>query len=185
MKEFISIPNIITASRVLFLFLNIFLLTKGNFLLALIVYLFNSLLDKLDGYVAKKYNLITSFGKFFDQNIDKLIHLSLFITFISLGININLYLIILLMTRESVMVTLRIIAFSKNIALVAPDILKIKNLVEVAAISLVIIQGINSSISVMGIVNILLIIDVLLGFSNFYFYFKTYQRKLTEKVVSK
>lgn len=75
-----NIPNILTISRFIFIPLIIIALTLNKYLLAFIFLTISSLTDVLDGFLARKYNLITDFGKLIDPLADKATQLSILIT---------------------------------------------------------------------------------------------------------
>lgn len=69
-----NLPNILTGSR--FLLIGVFYYffqVKGNYVAAMIVYALASVTDILDGYLARKWNQITAFGKLMDPLADKLL----------------------------------------------------------------------------------------------------------------
>ncbi|MBO5349384.1 MAG: CDP-alcohol phosphatidyltransferase family protein [Clostridia bacterium] len=75
-----NIPNILTISRFIFIPLIIIALIIDKYLLAFILLTVSSLTDVLDGFLARKYNLITDFGKLIDPLADKATQLSILIT---------------------------------------------------------------------------------------------------------
>ena len=85
-----QIPNILTIGRILFIPIFIFILTVGNsiesHMVAAIIFAIASITDYLDGYLARKWNVVSNFGKFADPMADKLLVMSAFIMLIELGI---------------------------------------------------------------------------------------------------
>lgn len=75
-----NIPNIITISRFAFIPLIVFSLIMDMYLLAFIFLTLSALTDVLDGFIARKFNLITDFGKLMDPLADKCTQLSILIT---------------------------------------------------------------------------------------------------------
>ncbi|MBK3299362.1 CDP-diacylglycerol--glycerol-3-phosphate 3-phosphatidyltransferase, partial [Streptococcus oralis] len=84
-----QIPNVLTIGRILFIPLFILILTlghsQGSHLLATIIFAVASITDYLDGYLARKWNVVSNFGKFADPMADKLLVMSAFIMLIELG----------------------------------------------------------------------------------------------------
>ena len=84
-----QIPNILTIGRILFIPIFIFILTVGNsiesHMVAAIIFAIASITDYLDGYLARKWNVVSNFGKFADPMADKLLVMSAFIMLIELG----------------------------------------------------------------------------------------------------
>ena len=78
-----QIPNILTIGRILFIPIFIFILTIGNSLeshiVAAIIFAIASITDYLDGYLARKWSVVSNFGKFADPMADKLLVMSAFI----------------------------------------------------------------------------------------------------------
>ena len=71
-----NIPNALTSLRLFLVPVFMLLYSKGQNLAASAVFVFASLTDILDGYIARKYNMITDFGKLADPVADKLMQLS-------------------------------------------------------------------------------------------------------------
>lgn len=84
-----NIPNALTLLRVLMIPIFILLLTLGNNLtfhvMAAVIFALASITDYLDGYLARKWQVVTNFGKFADPMADKLLVMSAFIMLIELG----------------------------------------------------------------------------------------------------
>ncbi len=89
-----------------------------QYLLAVIVFAAASLTDLLDGHLARKYNLITDFGKFMDPLADKLLVMSAMVGFVELGWAPALVVIIIL-AREFLVTSLRLIAAGSGKVLAA------------------------------------------------------------------
>lgn len=75
-----NIPNILTISRFILIPLIIIFLVKNMYLLAFLLLTLSALTDVLDGFIARKFNLITDFGKLMDPLADKATQLSILIT---------------------------------------------------------------------------------------------------------
>jgi len=72
-----TVPNVLTAIRVLFVPVFAWLYVDGRPIPALMVYLFCALTDALDGYLARRLNQVTDFGKLVDPLADKLMLLTI------------------------------------------------------------------------------------------------------------
>lgn len=118
-----NLPNRLTILRTLmipvFLF---FLLTDyaGNCSkwIAVIVFILASLTDFLDGHIARKYNLVTNFGKFMDPLADKLLVCSAMICFIELD-KLPAWIVIIIIGREFIISGFRLIAADNGIVIAA------------------------------------------------------------------
>ena len=109
-----NLPNKLTVCRVVLIpFFVFFLLNEAmnpNFKwIALAIFIVASLTDLFDGKIARKYNLITDFGKFMDPLADKLLVCSAMIGLIELG-RIEAWIVIVIIAREFIISGFRLIA---------------------------------------------------------------------------
>ena len=109
-----NLPNKLTVARVIlipfFVFFLLFDPANDTFKwIALALFIIASLTDMLDGKIARKYNLITDFGKFMDPLADKLLVCSAMIGLIELG-RIPSWIVIVIIAREFVISGFRLIA---------------------------------------------------------------------------
>ena len=109
-----NLPNKLTLFRVILIpFFVVFMLVNvtGNAdkWIALIIFIIASLTDLLDGKIARKYNLITDFGKFMDPLADKLLVCSALICLVSLD-RIPAWIVIIIIAREFIISGFRLIA---------------------------------------------------------------------------
>lgn len=117
-----NLPNKLTILRtVLIPFFLVALLWDavpyGNWI-ALVIFAAASLTDMLDGKIARKYNLVTNFGKFMDPLADKLLVSSAMIAFIELE-RIPCWIVIIIIAREFVISGFRLVAADKGIVIAA------------------------------------------------------------------
>lgn len=136
-----NLPNVLTIFRIVLTFVFIFIFIQdglGSRILALIIFTAASLTDFFDGYLARKYNLITPFGKLMDPIADKFLILSAF--FISMQLQlIAAWMFIVIFVREVVVTGLRLIAMKRGIALAAEGAGKLKTILQIVAVYLIII----------------------------------------------
>jgi len=117
-----NLPNKITIFRVCMipLFL-IFLLvpgiTAGKYI-ALVIFIVACLSDALDGYLARKNNLVTNFGKFMDPLADKLLVSSALIAFIDMDL-IPAWVVIVIISREFIISGFRLVASDNHVVIAA------------------------------------------------------------------
>ncbi|HYE83921.1 MAG TPA: CDP-diacylglycerol--glycerol-3-phosphate 3-phosphatidyltransferase [Clostridia bacterium] len=100
---------------------------------ALAVFLLASLTDKLDGHIARKYNMITDFGKFMDPLADKLLVTGAFVVLIQLG-RIEAWIVFVILAREFAVTGLRSLAAAQNVIIAASNYGKIKTVTQIIAI---------------------------------------------------
>ncbi|MDE7428093.1 MAG: CDP-diacylglycerol--glycerol-3-phosphate 3-phosphatidyltransferase, partial [Lachnospiraceae bacterium] len=108
-----NLPNKLTVFRVIlipfFVVLLLFDITAYDDWIALAIFIIASLTDFLDGHIARKYNLVTNFGKFMDPLADKLLVCSALICLVELS-RIPAWIVILIIAREFIISGFRLIA---------------------------------------------------------------------------
>jgi CDP-diacylglycerol--glycerol-3-phosphate 3-phosphatidyltransferase len=107
---------------------------------AMLVFLLASLTDKLDGYIARKYNMITDFGKFMDPLADKLLVTGAFLILIQLG-RLEAWIVFIILTREFAVTGLRTLAAAQNIIIAASKYGKIKTVTQIISIIILILDN--------------------------------------------
>ena len=90
----------------------------GHLWVALAVFILASITDFVDGYVARHYNQVTDFGKFMDPLADKILVTAALVYFIPLGLA-PAWVVILILAREFLVTSLRLIAAGKGIVIAA------------------------------------------------------------------
>ena len=86
--------------------------------IALGIFIIASLTDMLDGKIARKYNLVTNFGKFMDPLADKLLVCSALICLIELG-RIPAWIVIIIISREFIISGFRLVAADNRVVIAA------------------------------------------------------------------
>ncbi|MBQ8956822.1 MAG: CDP-diacylglycerol--glycerol-3-phosphate 3-phosphatidyltransferase, partial [Lachnospiraceae bacterium] len=114
-----NLPNKLTLFRVILIpFFVVILMTnclgEASKWVALAIFIVASLTDLLDGKIARKYGLVTTFGKFADPLADKILVISAMICLVELGL-IKSWIVIIIVAREFIISGFRIIAAEKNI----------------------------------------------------------------------
>ena len=136
-----NIPNALTILRILLIpFFVIFLLadiTQYDNYIALFIFIFASLTDMLDGYLARKNKQITNFGKFMDPLADKLLVCSALICLIELG-KIPSWVVIIIISREFIISGFRLVASDNGIVIAASWWGKIKTVSQMGMVILLI-----------------------------------------------
>lgn len=128
-----NLPNKLTVLRVCMIpFFLVFLLTNlfpGSKYVALVIFVLASLTDMADGKIARKYNLVTNFGKFMDPLADKLLVCSAMIAFVGMGLMPSVVVIIII-AREFIISGFRLIAAEKKVVIAAGMAGKIKTVCQ-------------------------------------------------------
>lgn len=86
--------------------------------IALVIFVVASLTDTLDGYLARRDNLVTDFGKFMDPLADKLLVCSALICFVELG-DLPAWMVIIIIGREFIISGFRLVASDKGVVIAA------------------------------------------------------------------
>lgn len=123
-----NLPNRLTVSRILLTAVFVVVLSIAipyHYTLALVIFLIAALTDYADGVIARKYNLITDFGKLMDPLADKILTASAFICLVSFGA-LPAWVTIVIVSREFLITGLRLLASSKGIILPAEKLGKHK-----------------------------------------------------------
>lgn len=108
---------------------------KYSNVLAFVVFVLASVTDGIDGYIARKYNQITSFGKFMDPLADKLLVTSAMLIFIQWG-QMSAWAAMIIIAREFAVTGLRLVAAAEGDVIAAGISGKIKTVVSIIAILL-------------------------------------------------
>ena len=105
--------------------------------IALVLFVAASLTDLLDGKIARKYNLVTTFGKFMDPLADKLLVCSAMICLVQMG-RIPAWIVIIIISREFIISGFRLVASDKGVVIAASGWGKFKTTFQMVMIILMI-----------------------------------------------
>lgn len=136
-----NLPNKLTMLRVIMIpFFIVFLLipiTPYDKWIALAIFILASLTDLLDGKIARKYNLVTNFGKFMDPLADKLLVCAALICLIELD-KIPAWMVIIIIAREFIISGFRLVASDNGVVIAASYWGKFKTTFQMVAVCLLI-----------------------------------------------
>ena len=137
-------PNKLTVARMILVpFLVIFMLTgwgrEANRWICLAIFVAASVTDWFDGHLARKYNLITNFGKFMDPLADKLLVCSAMICMIELD-RLPAWVVIIIIGREFIISGFRLIAAENGVVIAANYWGKFKTVSQMIMIILLIVD---------------------------------------------
>jgi len=122
--------------RIVLTFVFMFLLFSPGLMgkvLALVAFIIACMTDFYDGYVARKYNLITDLGKLLDPIADKILVLAAFLAFVEMRL-IPAWMVVVIIFRELVITGIRIIGVSKGKILAASMVGKHKTVSQMLSI---------------------------------------------------
>lgn len=139
-----NLPNRLTVLRVIlvpvFMVFELVPITKWHLLIALGCFVVASLTDLVDGKLARRNNQVTDFGKLMDPLADKLLVSAALIGFVQLGYA-NAWMTVLIIGREFLVTSLRLIASGKGTVLAANIWGKAKTVSQMTAVIVVLLFG--------------------------------------------
>jgi CDP-diacylglycerol---glycerol-3-phosphate 3-phosphatidyltransferase len=142
------LPNQLTVLRIILtpFFLFFFLSEDPLFKqISIVIFIIAALTDWYDGWLARKFNYITNWGKFWDPLADKILTSAAFIGFVILGV-LPLWMVIIILFRDFVITILRAYADYKGVSFPTSNYAKVKTFVQMAFLYylLVIYTAINT-----------------------------------------
>ncbi|WP_087972841.1 CDP-diacylglycerol--glycerol-3-phosphate 3-phosphatidyltransferase [Oceanobacillus rekensis] len=150
-----NLPNKLTLSRIFMIPIFIILLSVpfnwGNWnigaaelpiahFVAGLIFIIAAATDWVDGYYARKYNLVTNLGKFMDPLADKLLVSAALILLIELGLA-PAWVVIIIISREFAVTGLRLVAAGEGIVLAAGQMGKLKTATQMIAIAVLLLHN--------------------------------------------
>ena len=151
-----NLPNKLTLFRVVLIpFFVFFLLAPyfeeyGNYI-AVAIFIVASITDFLDGKIARKYNLVTNFGKFMDPLADKLLVCSALICLIQLEL-MPAWVVIIIIAREFIISGFRLVASDNGVVIAASYWGKFKTAFQMLTVIVLILNIPNKVFTILGTV---------------------------------
>ena len=150
-----NVPNKLTILRVILIpFFVVFMLFDitgaADKWIALVIFCVASLTDMLDGKIARKYNLVTNFGKFMDPLADKLLVCTALICLTSMN-RLNVIVVLVIIAREFIISGFRLVASDNGLVIAASYWGKVKTVSQMALI-IVLIMDLGGVWNVVGTV---------------------------------
>lgn len=176
-----NLPNKLTVLRIIMVpFFVFFMLTDvggaANKWIALVLFCIASLTDLLDGKIARKYNLVTNFGKFMDPLADKLLVCSAMICLVEME-QLAAWIVIVIIAREFIISGFRLVASDNGIVIAASYWGKFKTVFQMAMI-IVLIMDLGGIFELIG--NVLIWIALALTIISLMDYVLRNKQVLTE-----
>jgi CDP-diacylglycerol--glycerol-3-phosphate 3-phosphatidyltransferase len=134
-------PNKLTLTRIILapVFMAFFLMENVYCrALSLVIFTVASLTDLWDGYLARKYGIVTNFGKFMDPLADKILTSIAFISFVALGY-VKAWMIMTIVTREFFITGLRSLAAYRGLVIKPTFSAKIKTMMQMVTIVVILL----------------------------------------------
>lgn len=128
-----NLPNKLTLIRIVLVPVTMALILTRHFYIGLAVFVIASVTDFFDGYIARRDNLVTSFGKIMDPLADKILVFGALLCFLQLGY-INAWSVAVILAREFFVTGMRVVASSKGNVIAASMWGKIKTNVQLFAV---------------------------------------------------
>lgn len=151
-----NLPNKLTMIRVILIPFFVFFLLAPYFpeygkYIAVIIFIVASLTDLLDGKIARRYNLVTNFGKFMDPLADKLLVSSALICLTGTG-QLASWIVVIIISREFIISGFRLIAAQQQLVIAANYWGKFKTTFQMLMIIVLILDFENPVFQTLGVI---------------------------------
>ena len=139
-----NLPNKLTVARIIltpFFLAAMVLNFKYHYLVATLIFIVASVTDFLDGKIARKSNLVTTFGKLCDPVADKMLTTAALLAFMKLGL-CNIWIVMIVLSREFLVTSFRLVASAQGVVIAAGIWGKLKTASQMI-FSIIIMVGIH------------------------------------------
>ncbi|PLX69687.1 MAG: CDP-diacylglycerol--glycerol-3-phosphate 3-phosphatidyltransferase [Denitrovibrio sp.] len=171
-----NIANKITLARIALVPVFIVLLYFDTFwtnIIAAVIYTITALTDLLDGYLARKHNIVTDLGKILDPVADKILVTAALVLFVEMG-RLGAVVVIILIGRDLLIGALRSVAASKGTVIAAGTGGKIKTVFQMIGVGMIIWKNELLGIDIMLIGQLIVYVSVILSLHSGWVYFQNY-----------
>lgn len=144
-----NLPNKLTLLRIILVPVFIVLYLTQIYIPACVVFAVACITDMLDGRIARKYNLVTNFGKIMDPLADKILVYSAFCLFVEKGV-VPGWMFIIILFREFAIAGMRTVAASEGTVIAAAMSGKIKTVLQMFTVGTLIVSTMAPWITVLG-----------------------------------
>lgn len=149
----LNTPNKLTIMRMILVpFFVLFLTLEAiphRYLWALVFFSVASFTDFLDGYIARKNNIVTNFGKFLDPLADKLLVISALMCFVDSGL-LSAVAVIVTIAREFVVTSVRLVSAGSGVVIPADIWGKVKTVTQIIGIIIIMLMQELIEVGVLG-----------------------------------
>src|SRR6266566_5947709 len=143
-----NMPNLLSFSRIvatILVFVLVILNQPWSFLIATVVFFLASMTDLLDGYLARRYHLVSPLGIFLDLTADKVFVAAILVAFVQLGL-VPAWIVVIIIAREFLVTGLRSMAAAKGTVIPAGKLGKQKTFITLVAIGGILLgKGLGAS----------------------------------------
>ncbi len=154
-------PNLLSFSRIvatILVFVLVIIDQPLSFLIATIIFFLASMTDLLDGYLARRYHIVSPLGVFLDLTADKIFVSAILIAYVQIGL-VPAWIVVIIITREFLVTGLRSVASAKGTVIPAGKLGKQKTFITLVAIGgILLAKGVGA--------NHLSLYPLLLNFNN-------------------
>jgi len=182
-EALLNVPNTITILRVTVIPVLFFLLLSPGQTESLVIatfFVLAALTDLLDGYLARKYEIVTVMGKYLDPIADKLIINTAMILMIPIG-RISAWIVAVIIIRDFVVEGIRTIASSEGIVMQASKLGKQKTMCQIFALSALMIHYPFLGADAHAIGTVILYLALVLSVYSGFDYFMKFYREIVRK----
>lgn len=139
-------------------------------IVVLVLFVIGSITDFLDGYIARKNNIITTFGKFVDPIADKMLTTTMFIIFTAQGV-IPMVALLVMVWRDIIVDGIRMVASSEGEVIAAGYLGKIKTVAQMLTIIVILMNNLPFELASFPMADFLLWFSVTISFVSGLSYF--------------
>lgn len=164
-----NLPNKLTLARMIitpiFMFVFLFEALPYHQFIGLAIYVIGCITDFLDGKIARKYDMVTVFGKLADPVADKMLTTAALLVLMDMGL-CNLWIVMIVLTREFAVTSVRLVASAQGVVIPANIWGKLKTASQmIFTISIMLFSALSAEGILHSGTNLPLLSNVLLGIS--------------------
>ena len=145
-----NLPKKLTVGRMIAVPFFVVFYMMGYYLAAFVIFIAASFTDMLDGKIARKYNLVSNFGKIMDPLADKILVYSAFCLMVENGL-VPAWMLIVILAREFAISGMRTVAASEGIVIAAGMSGKIKTVLQMIAVPLLLLLNVEGASVIPGL----------------------------------
>lgn len=178
-KSMMNLPNQLTVLRVLiipFFLIFLYMDTDTTNIISTVLFIIASITDYVDGYLARRYQIVTDFGKILDPVADKILVAATMIVLVELN-RLAGWIVIIMLARDFIIGALRNFAASKGVVIAAGFSGKLKTVLQMVALGCLIFKKPLFGLDVFFIGNILIYLALFVSIYSCLIYYLDFFRK--------